>query len=122
MVIRCLKQNICKQKYKNMNFEKTCLKIGLGCLLKTPIFDPTFFQMSSENFLETLGPCSRYVKHPLNIVLYASKKIRVIRPFYKNIFAKNEKKNLIFTRFPWQDCSSKKSVPNKSQKVSSNYW
>ena len=59
-----------------------------------PIFGvKTFFQTPPETFLRILWPCSRYLEGPPSHVLYANKKIRVIRHAYQNIFAKMRKKS-----------------------------
>ena len=46
----------------------------------------TWLQVLSENFLEEIWPCSRYLKCLTNVVLSNSKKIRTIRRVDRKIF------------------------------------
>ena len=91
--IRHVKDNIFKEKYKKTDFEEIQSQNGVATSCQNPYFSlETFFQMLLENFLDTLWPCSRYLKGPPDIVLYVNKKSRAIRRVKEKIFKEKYKK------------------------------
>ena len=108
----CIKQILCKEKSKKLDFWKFQCQNGVGELsrhaVKTPFFDSQlFFKSPLAFFLWVIYTYWRYIKGPFNLVHYDNKKKRNVWNI-KQIICKKKSKKLDFWKFQCQ----KKELPS----------
>ena len=125
VIIRCVERFVGSQTQWEADFwdfmlpERPIMRILK--VVKISVFGgKTFFQRSRKNFLLVILPWCGYSEcHPC-IVLYARKKIRLIRHSYQKILMKTRKKSRFFPNFPLDHCRYRFRVQNTTDRMKVN--
>ena len=105
MTVRHSNPIICQEKWKKLRSWKNEAQNRVRIFWQNLIFwAETFIQRLLQTFLWALRTCSTYLKGPLQLVLYVSKKIVTVRHSNTKILTKKVKKSILYY-FPCHDCS-----------------